>query len=280
MRLGGPVFVETEDPLELAKAHRHAGYRAAYCPSDLSIEETDKIKAFREAFIKEDVVIAEVGAWCNPLDPRSDIAEKNINYMIERLALADELGALCCVNIIGSYSTDFWFAPHQKNFSQDAFDASVEIARRVIDTVKPKRAKLTFEIMPYVFLDGPHSYLEFIKAIDREEAGIHLDPVNCINSPRTYFNYAQIFEECFNILGPHIVSCHAKDILIRPEAPNTQLDEVRPGLGIVDYRMLIKHVAALPNDVPLMMEHLTSEEEYMAARDYIVGIAQELNIVI
>lgn len=280
MRLGGPVFVKTQDPVELAKAHRKAGYRAAYCPGGISIEETEKISAYREAFKQEDVVIAEVGAWCNPLDPRSDIAEKNIQYVIERLALADELGALCCVNVIGSYSTDFWYAPHVKNFSQDAFDASVVIARRVIDTVKPKSAKLTFEIMPYVFLDGPQNYLSFIKAVDRKEAGVHLDPVNCINSPRSYFNYGEIFEESFRILAPYIVSCHVKDIMIRQDPPNTQLVEVRPGLGIVDYKLLLKYAASLPNDVPLMMEHLDTEEEYKAGRDYILKVAEELNLTL
>ncbi len=40
MRLGGPVFVKSTDPAVLAKAHRDVGYRAAYAPSDLSVEDS------------------------------------------------------------------------------------------------------------------------------------------------------------------------------------------------------------------------------------------------
>jgi hypothetical protein len=32
MRLGGPIFVKSDDPAVLAKAHRDLGYRAAYAP--------------------------------------------------------------------------------------------------------------------------------------------------------------------------------------------------------------------------------------------------------
>lgn len=280
MRLGAHVFSDTRDPVELAKIHRSMGYRAAYCPSYLNVEDIELIHAFRKAFADEDVIFAEVGAWCNPLDQRPEIAAKNINNIMEKLALADELGALCCVNIIGSYDTEFWYAPHEKNFSDEAFEESVVIARKIVDAVKPKRAKFTFEIMPYTFLDNAENYLKFIKAVDRSEVGVHLDPINLLNSPRTYFDHVRIMEESFKLLGPHIVSCHAKDISIRLDLPNTHLDEVRPGQGIIDYRVFLKCAASLTQDVPIMLEHLADQKEYSLAADHIFKIANEMNLKI
>lgn len=32
VRLGGPIFLKSEDPEELAREHRRLGYSAAYCP--------------------------------------------------------------------------------------------------------------------------------------------------------------------------------------------------------------------------------------------------------
>ena len=32
VRLGGPIFTDTNDPAEMARAHRRLGYNAAYCP--------------------------------------------------------------------------------------------------------------------------------------------------------------------------------------------------------------------------------------------------------
>src|SRR5262245_13114555 len=68
VRLGGPIFLRSEDPVELAKEHRRLGYSAAYCPT-ARVEDADRVRAIRAAFAGENVVIAEVGAWRNMLDP-------------------------------------------------------------------------------------------------------------------------------------------------------------------------------------------------------------------
>ena len=64
IRLGGPVFNSSDDPVELARAHRKLGYRAAYCPR-VALEDKQRIAAIEKAFKAEDVVIAEVGVWVN-----------------------------------------------------------------------------------------------------------------------------------------------------------------------------------------------------------------------
>src|SRR5215212_6844432 len=68
IRLGGPIFLKSDDPVALAKEHRRLGYSAAYCPV-ADVKDGTRIKAIREAFAAENVVIAEVGAWRNMLDP-------------------------------------------------------------------------------------------------------------------------------------------------------------------------------------------------------------------
>ena len=81
VRLGGPVFLKSDDPRELAKEHRRLGYTAAYCPNGNPAE-------IRKAFAAEDVVIAEVGAWRNILDPDPQKRRDNLHYVAERLHLA------------------------------------------------------------------------------------------------------------------------------------------------------------------------------------------------
>ena len=46
--------------------------------------------------------------------------------------------------------------------------AAVENARRIIDAVKPKRAKLAYEMMGWALPDSADSYLRMIKAVDRD----------------------------------------------------------------------------------------------------------------
>src|SRR5579864_7591421 len=88
VRLGGPVFLKSDDPAQLAHEHRRLGYSAAYCPAALSTDK-DRIRVIRDAFAAENVVIAEVGAWKNMLDPDATTRKNNLAYVTERLALAD-----------------------------------------------------------------------------------------------------------------------------------------------------------------------------------------------
>ena len=97
MRLGGPIFVKSEDPGVLAKAHLDLGYRAAYVPSNLTVKDTELIAATAKEFAARDVAIAEVGAWKNMLDPDAELRRQNIAYVTERLALAEMVGARNCV---------------------------------------------------------------------------------------------------------------------------------------------------------------------------------------
>ncbi len=276
IRLGAPVDAGSDDPEAMALAHRRLGYRAAYCP-DVKLADKDRIRAVSEAFARHDVVIAEVGRWCNLLDTDEAKRKENLKTVIDGLALADEIGARCCVDIAGSYNKETWFGPHPDNLSGQYFDAAVENARAIIDAVKPGRAKFSYEMMGWAVPDGPDAYLALIKAIDRDGFGVHLDPCNAVNCPGRFYRNADLLNECFSKLGPHIVSCHAKDLVWDIEM-NVHFREVGPGQGKMDYTAWLKGLAALPNDVPLMMEHLAAVKDYDAPRQYLFELGPKAGV--
>lgn len=273
VRLGGPIFLQSEDPVALAREHRRIGYRAAYCPN---VKPGDAERV-RQAFAAEDVAIAEVGAWKNMLDPDPAARKSNLAYVTERLALADAVAARCCVDIAGSYNPASWYGMHPKNLSREFFDATVENCRRVIDAVKPVRTVFALEMMPWSLPDGPDSYLELLAAVDRRAFAVHLDVCNVVNSPARFYNNKSVIEECFRKLGPSIVSCHAKDLAWVPEY-NVHFAEVIPGRGVIDYAAYLRGVAQLPVDAPLMLEHLNTAAEYGEGLAYIQRIAAQEGI--
>ena len=57
-----------------------------------------------------------------------------------------------------------------------------------------------------------------------------------------------------------------------------QFEEVRSGLGMLDFDAFLTGINALSNDVPIMIEHLDSQKEYSLARDYIKSKAKNLGI--
>ncbi len=276
VRLGGPIFKKSDDPAELAREHRRLGYSAAYCP-EVSLRDTAKIKAIADAYAAENVIIAEVGAWKNIQDPDPALRKANLQYVTDRLALAEAVGARCCVDITGSYNAKVWYGPHPGNLSQQFFDESVENARKIIDAVKPQRAKFAFEMMGWNLPDSADAYLKLLKAIDRKPFAVHVDVCNVINNPQRFYDNAAVTKEIFQKLGKWIVSCHAKDLEWQPEM-NVHFVEVIPGRGSIDYKAYLTAVANLPQETPLMLEHLKSAAEYEQGAKYIRQTAADCGV--
>src|SRR5581483_638081 len=270
IRLGGPAFADTQDPEELAAAHRKLGYSAAYCPN-VSLNDSARIRAYADAFARHGVVIAEVGRWVNLLDADAEKRRLNLQVVTDGLALAEEIGARCCVDIAGSFSSESWFGPHPENLSRRHFDASVENARKILDAVKPVRTTFCYEVMGWSWPDSPDHYLKLIRAIDRKGFSVHLDPCNLLNSPEKFYDNTKLLNECFDKLGKWISSCHAKDLTWDVEM-NVHFREVAPGKGSLDYATYLRRLSQLPQNPPLMLEHLTTAEQYTGAREHIFEV--------
>lgn len=276
LRLGGPLFEPYKDPGQWVEQLKRLGYRAAYCP--VAPDDDDHlVKAYEQAAGDNDIVIAEVGAWSNTLSTNPAEAEEAMETCMAGLDLADRIGANCCVNISGSRNDTYWAGPHPDNLSPDVFDLVVENTRKIIDAVHPKRTFFALEAMPWAFPDSVSTYLQLMEAVERKQFGVHLDPVNMITSVRDYFGNGTLIRDMFAQLGPWVRSCHAKDITLRQDNYIPQLDELRPGLGSLDYVVYLKELARFP-DIPLMMEHLDGAEAYREAASYIKSVAKSIKI--
>jgi sugar phosphate isomerase/epimerase len=282
-RLGGYGIDYTGDPEAYARAHVEFGYNAAYMPN-ISIESRDEIAAIVKAMADAGVVIAEGGAWRNLIAHDEKVRKANLDYAVHQLALADEMGARACVAFHGTvgHAGDPWqlsdnydYGPHPDNQTEAGFERAVETARYVIDAVKPKRAKFSLEMVPWLVTDTPQNYLRLLKAIDRPQFGAHIDAVNMVITPRLYFNTGRMIREAFELLGPWVVSCHAKDIVMQggPGTISFHFDEVPPGEGNLDYAAYVTEIARLGRDVPLMLEHF-DVPAYRRGLAHIKSVAQ------
>jgi sugar phosphate isomerase/epimerase len=274
VRLGGPVFGEYKDPADWIRAVKVEGYSAAYCPVQPGAD-LQTIRAFEKAAKDADIIISEVGAWSNPISKSEKERKEAIKKCKDALALADQIGAGCCVNITGSRGPQ-WDGPDPDNLTRETFDMIVHVTREIIDEVKPVRSFYTLETMPWAYPDSPDTYLQLIKAIGRKQLAAHLDPVNMINSPRRYYDNGAFIKECFTKLGPYIKNCHAKDILLGTHL-TVHLDEVLLGTGKLDYKVYLTELSKLKN-VPLMLEHLKTPEEYKQAATNVRAIAKSAGL--
>jgi sugar phosphate isomerase/epimerase len=276
IKLGAPILSSFDSPGQWIKELKKRGYAAAYCPVDEN-SDTPEREAYKKAARKSGMIISEVGTWSNPISPDEEERRKAFEKCIAGLQLADEMEAACCVNTSGSRNPEHWAGPHMDNLSDETFDMIVESTRKIIDSVKPTRTWFTLKPMPWAFPYSADSYQRLIDAIDRERFAVHFDPVNLVTSPEIYFNNGEMIRDFFRKLGTRIKSCHAKDIILREDIYTTQLSELAPGKGKLDYAVFLKELSRL-KDVPLMIEHLDTDEEYIKAAFHIRSVARKNNI--
>jgi sugar phosphate isomerase/epimerase len=275
VRLGGPAPGKYNDPIEWVKAIKLLKYSATLSPVQPGAP-SELIRSFREEAKKSNILIAEVGAFGNNImDPDEKVRKEAIRQNIAALQLADEIGACCCVNTSGAIG-EIRNGPDPGIYSKEAIDKLIETVRYIIDQVNPENTFYTLEAMPFMIPDSPDDYLKIIKAVDRIKFAAHLDPVNWISTPQRYFNNASFIKECFKKLGPYIKSMHAKDVMISKGL--VHLEERRPGLGSLNYTVYLQEAAKL-KDIPIILEHLNTQEEYKLAGDYVREVGNKAGIL-
>jgi len=261
---GEPHGSQSTDYTALAAKHVAKGYAAAYAPKSPPRDQA-ATRAARAAFEKAGVRIAEVGCWTNLMVDDKKQRDENFRLMEEAFAFADELGAGCTIATVGSVSNAGPDHQDGRNYSQEAFDRTVDTARRLIDSVKPKRTKLAFEALSFDFTDTPTGMRRLMDAIDRDGFGIHVDLVNWLMvSPRRYWGQHEVIREMVDQVGPWIIGAHCKDLRLQV-GYDTIIREVPSGQGHVDLRAYLQALDSVGHDVTLLLEHLPDEAAYDAA---------------
>lgn len=267
MYLGISSSLSHTTPEDWAAKHKALGLKTVNFPVDCTAGE-EKIMAYKNAADAAGLTIAEVGIWRNTL--AADLSERQhwIDYSVEQLKMADRIGARCCVNVVGTPYGPRWDGGYRKNFSEELGDMAVRMIQEIIDRTAPQHTKFSIESMPWMIPSSPDEYLRLMEEVDRPAFGAHLDVVNMITSPDRYFFNDRFLEECFTKLKGRICSCHLKDINLKQEY-TFQLEECACGKGTLDLELYARLATAEDPEMPMIIEHLTTDEEYIESVKYV-----------
>ena len=276
MLLGGTVTGAYSGVDEWEKLLLRSRFKAITAPFSCRTPRRE-IDAWCDAVRRNGVRIAEIGVWKNLMDPDEKAAAGAMAYAKGQLALAEELGIPCCVNIAGTTGSAGWDAADRSNYTAETYERIVLQIREILDEVRPERAFYCIEPMPWMVPDGPDEYLQLIRDVDRRQFAAHMDFVNMINSPRRALAPEAFIEECFRKLAPYIKSTHIKDSRMDPMRLTTVIEECSPGEGDLDYGRVLQILDRyLPADAPVLLEHMQTEAEYRAAYDYVSACAERV----
>lgn len=266
MKIGIATSLVHVNPEEWAKQLRSYGVGSVIFPVNSNAGD-ELIERYKSAAEEEQLIIAEVGIWTNAISLDEQEKNKNMDWSIAQLKLADRVGANCCVNVAGS-AGEKWDGAYKENFSIRTWDRTVRMIQELIDEVKPQNTYFTIEPMPWMVPTSPEEYLRLLEDVNRERFGVHMDIINMINSPERYFNMEQFTRKSFELLGPYIKSCHVKDIRLL-EKYTFQLEECSCGEGEYPLELYAELTSLADPEMPFIIEHLESDDAYLKSLAYV-----------
>ena len=279
MRLGGSIPKPFTTAEAWAEDCRRAGYYACTCPVNYEADAATR-ENLLEVAAKNNIVLAEVGVWKNTLSPDPAQLKANMDYAKNQLAFADEMGINCCVNISGARG-EVWDGWYPENYHADTYALIVDSIREIIDAVNPTRTFYSIEPMPWMIPSSPDEYLKLIKDVDRPGFAVHMDFINMINSVERFLNWESFIRECFVKLAPWVKSVHIKDVSLDQHTLPCSLKECAPGDGDIDYAKVLHIIReTMPAEMPVLLEHMTTMEEYEISSRYVTELAKKENIAI
>ncbi|MBM3459767.1 MAG: sugar phosphate isomerase/epimerase, partial [Armatimonadetes bacterium] len=123
---------------------------------------------------------------------------------------------------------------------------------------------LSLEGHQLVTLESPEVTRDVLDEVGSRWVRSDYDSANWITL-KTVFDTGSALHHAFDVLGDHIVSCHAKDIWVENRLA-VHLQDGCPGKGRMDFETLFRRMEALSSDYPIISEGNSTEELPAVAR--------------
>jgi sugar phosphate isomerase/epimerase len=134
---------------------------------------------------------------------------------------------------------------------------------------------LSLESHQLVTLKDAETTLAILDEVDSPWVRCDYDSANWITL-ETVYDTASALNHHFDLLGKHMVSCHAKDIWIENRLA-LHLQDGCPGKGLMDFATLFRRMEALSPEYPVIAEG-NSTEELPAVSQLFYDTARQLGI--
>jgi sugar phosphate isomerase/epimerase len=198
------------------------------------------------------------GYWQNLVTPDEAVRGEAVKTLRAALRIAAALGSRAVETGPGSMNPDGPWFPHPSNWTFDARRQLLKSLRECARAAEDLGVYLTLEGHQLVTLDSAEVTKEILDEVDSAWVRCDFDSANWITLP-TVFNTGPAIDHMFDVLGDHIVSCHAKDIWVENRL-TVHLQDGCPGKGLMDFKTLFIRMEQLNPDYPIIVEGAATED--------------------
>jgi sugar phosphate isomerase/epimerase len=215
------------------------------------------------------------GFWQNMITPDEMARKEAVRTVQAALQLAGWMGARGIDTGPGSMNPDGPWFPHPDNWTVTSRRQLVKTLNECKQAAEDAGVYLSLECHQLVTLKTPEIAREILDEVNSPWVRNDYDSANWITL-ETVFDTGAALNHHFDVMGHHIVSCHAKDINIENKL-TLHLQDGCPGKGLMDFKTLFRRMEALDPDYPVISEG-NSTEELPFVSELFHRTAQELGI--
>lgn len=240
--------------------------------------ETTKAQArrVRDLLAGEGLRLFQVtGYWQNLITPDETKRREAVLTLQAALRLAGWLGARGIDTGPGSMNPDGPWFPHPDNWTATARRQLVKSLQACAQAAEDVGVYLSLEGHQLVTLESAEVTRDILDEVGSPWVRSDYDSANWITR-ETIYDTTTAINHHFDVLGDHIVSCHAKDIWIENRLA-LHLQDGCPGQGLMDFKTLFQRMEALSPDYPVIAEG-NKTEELPAVSALFHNTARELGI--
>ena len=219
----------------------------------------DDAAALRALLADEGVRLFQAtGYWQNMITPDETRRAESVRTIRAALRLAGWMGARGIDTGPGSMNPAGPWFPHPDNYGASARSQLVRTLKECVTAAEDAQVFLSLEAHQLVTLRTPEIVRDVLDEVGSPWVRCDYDSANWITLD-TVFDTASALDHHFDVLGPRIVSCHAKDIWIENRLA-LHLQDGCPGKGAMDFATLFRRMEALSPDYPVIAEGNDTDE--------------------
>jgi len=280
IRLSNPHITNAEgtDYGALFKSMRDGGWSACEAGSAewLSRKVPDsEVMEIKKQLKAHDVVFYGIHCAGNIIAPDPD-AERWQRHIIDAIHSAAQFDCQLVLTHSGSLYPNR-NTPHPQNWSKEGWTRSVNALKRILKDTAGIKIELPLESVESEAVNSPWSHLRMREDVGDDRLMAGPDITNQI-FPSNVFRATELINANFDVLGEAISYVHAKDVV---------WNEMLPGLnwamnctGAMDYEVFLTHLSRMKTNKNMLVEFLSTPEEYQQAQRNIRAVAAKVGVKI
>ncbi len=213
-----------------------------------------KVANFYKALSANNVDVAMLGAYFNPIHSDKDKVKATVDKFKEHLQYANQFGAKGVGTETGSYNDDKW-TYNPKNHTQEALDEVINVVKDLVEVAQNYNSYVIIEMAYHHVVSNKDRFQYLLDEIKSDRIKATIDIYNLLYTGN-YTEYKEIFVESVKQFKDIIEIFHLKDFVLEDD----KLKQVGLGQGYFDYEFIINTIKEHCPNATLIFEGVTGDD--------------------